>query len=283
MRKVSASLIAVAGASGLLCGSAVSSAALVHRYSFNTAASANDSLGTANGTINGTATVANGVLTTTGAAGQTNNVALPTTVGAGITGDFSIEDFVTIPTNPGNFSSLFSLSSAQSPGSATTGFLLLNPSRPAANNDMTVDFDQGAAGEVDIASAAPFPFGTTEHDVAVTYVAATNIATLYLDGAVVGTGSVAGALATGLASFNLSAVSNGAFDGIAGNPPYNDPGIAGTTDDFRIYNSALTAGQVGADFTAGPNATIAVPEPATLGLVAVVGGAALARRRGRTA
>jgi hypothetical protein len=56
----------------------------------------------------------------------------------------------------------------------------------------------------------------------------------------------------------------------------------GTIDEFRIYNTALSAAQVAADATAGPNAfgTVAVPEPTTILMLGLsAGGLLLLRRR----
>lgn len=260
----------------VLGGAAVSSADLVHRYSFNNG-TANDSVGTANGTVNGAAVIAAGGLTTTGGSGD--YVSLPAGVGTGITGDFTVEQFVTIPTNPNNFSSLFSLSS---PGNRN--FFLVNPSRPNANGTLSANFQQktgvvngGDDTEVDIrpATTTPFPFGVTQHDVAITYVAATNLVTVYLDGTSIASGSIAAALSG--SSLNLEALTSLGNSGINGNGPFGDASLTGTTDEFRIYNSALTSQQAAASFTAGPNAV--VPEPAALGLLGLVGLAAARRRR----
>ena len=60
---------------------------------------------------------------------------------------------------------------------------------------------------------------------------------------------------------------------------FNDASINGSTDEFRVYNTALTAAQVQASFAAGPTA---VPEPLSAGLLgtALLG---LMMRRLRTA
>src|SRR5690349_18358926 len=79
----------------LLCGSA--NAQLLHRYDFETAGSANDTIGTANGTIYGSAVVAGGFLNTPGTAGGLNAgvpqncVGLPVSAVAGITNAFTIQ------------------------------------------------------------------------------------------------------------------------------------------------------------------------------------------------
>lgn len=270
---------------GLLCLSSAS-AQLAHRYSFTTDGS--DSVGTADGLISGNAVIAGGMLTTTG--GNGDYLALPSNVAAGITGDFTIETFVTLPTNPNNFASLFSLSA-----SGNRNFFLVNPSRPNAGGSLSANFQEkdgsnvnGAAdSEVDVrpGSGASFPFGA-QHDLAITYVSLSNVVTLYLDGTAIASGSIAGAV--GGPSFNLATVSGGgtaagqiSSNGINGNGPFGDASINGSTNDFRIFSSALTADQVAAVDGAGADATNAaigalVPEPSTwvamvMSLVALCG------------
>ena len=72
-------------------------AQLLHRYNFQTAGSANDIVGTANGTLYGTATVSGGALNTSGNLGSLsggipqNCLSLPAAAVAGITNAFSLE------------------------------------------------------------------------------------------------------------------------------------------------------------------------------------------------
>lgn len=61
-----------------------------------------------------------------------------------------------------------------------------------------------------------------------------------------------------------------------GRSPFDaDNWTSGSVDEFRIFNHALSAAAVAADFAAGPNV---VPEPSTLALT-LIGGLALLRRR----
>ncbi len=237
-------------------------AQLAHRYSFDDG-TGNDSVGTANGTLVGSGnTISGGMLTTNGS----GSLSLPASVGTGITGNFSVEMFVTIPTNPGNFSSLFSLSS---PGNRN--FFLLNPSRPNAGGAFTGAFQQqpvysgmnapnNTNQEVDI-SGGTFGFGT-EQDVVVTYSTLNNTITLYLNGTSVASGSITAAL-NGTNTFNLQTLVSGGQSGINGNGPFPDPGINGSTNDYRIFSNTLTAAQVTALHNLGND-----PTNAAIGLVA---------------
>lgn len=260
---------------GFMC-LASANAQLAHRYSMT---DANDSVGTANGQIAGNAAFTDGQLVTSGNSGDF--LALPTTVGAGITGSFSVQTFVTITANPNNFSSLFSLSS---PGNRN--FFLVNPSRPNANGNLSANFQQkvgvGTGGpdtEVDIQAGGSFPFGAAQHDVAITYVSSTNVVTVYLDGSQVASGSIAAALSG--ASLNLETLTSLGSNGVNGGGPFGDQSINGATNDFRIFSSALTPAQVAALDLAGADASnvaiaALVPEPSTwvtmlVSLAAVVG------------
>ena len=68
---------------------------------------------------------------------------------------------------------------------------------------------------------------------------------------------------------------NTTFEGI-GATSWGDPGMTGTVDEFRIYSGELSAGEVTANFAAGPNTII--PEPSGLALV-LVGSLLTIRRR----
>jgi MYXO-CTERM domain-containing protein len=80
---------------------------------------------------------------------------------------------------------------------------------------------------------------------------------------------------TNVATNDLSNI-NTTFEGI-GATSWNDPGMTGTVDEFRIYSGELTAGEVTTSLAAGPN-TI-VPEPSGLALALFGGLLAIRRRR----
>ena len=269
MRKLSASLVVAGG----LLSLASANAQLAHRYTFTTNGA--DSVGGANGTLAGFATISGGMLTTTGAAGD--NLTLPSSVGTGITGSFSIETYVTRNETGGNFSTLFSFASDQN------DFVLLNPDRSGSGtsgNLKQVGINGG--NEFNVKNGVAFTQGI-EQQVVLTYTAGTGAANLYLNGSLAGTGT----FGTG---FNFQAVSSGAFDGIGGNAPFTtDQTFNGMTDDFRIYSQALTATQVSTLYGAAgqPNLTNAqiaadvVPEPSVWTTVLVGVGALLGLQRFR--
>src|SRR5580692_4988537 len=130
---------------------ATADAQLAHRYSLN--GDGTDSVAGANGTLNnpgGTVSFSSTALTTTNA-NSTDFLSLPSSVGTGITGDFSIEDWLTQNGSETAFTSIFSLSTS------TSNFILFNPNRNGAGT--TADFDQpgitngGAGTEVNVTTS----------------------------------------------------------------------------------------------------------------------------------
>ena len=245
-------------------------AVLVHRYDFNTANSANDSVGTANGTLVNGATVANGVLTTVGGGSGQGGTApaanLPGAATAGITGDFSIQTFFT-QTTVANFATLFSLATNQD------NFLIAVPNRGDTN---ALSLAARVNGGNQLILNGPALVSGTQYSMTGTYLASSGLLSLYINGAFVQSGTITG--------LNLSSFT--AFNGISGNAPYPDPAFTGTNADFRIFNNALTAAQVSTLRGLGPDATnaqinAAVPEPSTVIMLTAVGMGGLFLRRRR--
>lgn len=271
-----------------------SRAGVVHQYTFNQG-NANDSVGTANGTVNsshttltvtGSGATAQGKVTTDGTpastAGAAVGVTLPSTLSNGITGDFTIEQFLTVAAQSAT-------GVAFSIAKDTTHFLLLNPSRNGG--PVTAVFDDGGSA-VSLAPATgtipttPGTSGTNlNHMVALTYQASTGNVAMYLDGVSLVTGTLpakgsAGSPFGSTATTNVLADIVGSFNGVNGNSPTTtDASLNGSTDEFRILNNVQSTAQVLTDFTAGP--TVGVPEPATLGL-SMLGALGLLARRRRT-
>ena len=111
----------------LLLGLSPAYADLVHRYDFATDAS--DSVGAADGTLEGTASISGGVLTTTNVLGQwtagapANGVLVPASAVSGITGPFTVEMWADISFG-GGYTTAFSFSDT-----TTSNYVLATPAR----------------------------------------------------------------------------------------------------------------------------------------------------------
>jgi len=232
------------GLAGLLAVSA--NAQLLHRYDFETAGSANDTVGTAHGTRYGSATIIGGALNTTGATGTLsggvpqNCVGLPASAVAGISGPFSIEIWYLANYN-GGYCTLFSFS-----GGTTADYVLATPARGTSpwQSDVSVIGGGGSTTE-QLANQIYCDQGSLRQ-MLVTY-DGTNV-TYYLNGAL---SSYAGLQNTFVdTGLDLSSLT---YIGIAGGAPWPDNTINGKVYDFRIYGQALTLNQVAAIYELGTN------------------------------
>lgn len=224
------------------------SAQLLHRYDFETAGNASDRVGTAHGTLRGTATVSGGALNTTGAAGglsggvPQNCVSLPASAVAGITNAFSVEVWFSCSPN-GGWNTLYSFSANN-----TANYVLATPAADYLPNPSRIAVKGGGGNAAELlANQTPTTNGIV-HNMAVTY-DGTNV-TYYLDGALPTFSGLQNSFAD--PGLNLSSMT---YIGIAGGAPFGDPTIKGKVYDFRIYGQALTAAQVAVLYSLGTNAS----------------------------
>jgi hypothetical protein len=224
---------------------------LLHRYNFTS--NANDSVGTAHGTLRGSATISGGALNTTSVAGglsggvPQNGVQLPPAAVAGITGPFTIESWF-VANFGGGYTTLFSFS-----GNTTASYVLATPARGNSPYASTVSVIGGGGSFGEQQASEQYQDNGVQHQMMVTY-DGTNLS-YYIDGAL---GAFSGLPPTvndpGLVLSTLT------YIGINGGSPWADNSINGSTRDFRIYGKALTASQVAGLYALGPdaaNATIA--------------------------
>ncbi|MES2476602.1 MAG: LamG-like jellyroll fold domain-containing protein [Verrucomicrobiota bacterium] len=210
-------------------------AQLLHRYDFAT--NANDSVGTAHGTLAGSATISGGSLNTTAVAGGLNagvvqnGAALPSSAVSGINGAFTIETWFSANYG-GGFASLFSFSDG-----TTANYVLATPARGNAPYASTISVIGGGSGGTEKQASAQFQDNGVLHHAVITYDG--NTLSYFIDGAL---DSFQGLPATLTASgLNLSALP---VIGINGGSPWPDNSINGSTLDFRIYGQALTPAQI---------------------------------------
>ncbi|HZI31224.1 MAG TPA: LamG-like jellyroll fold domain-containing protein, partial [Candidatus Binatia bacterium] len=264
-----------AALTGLLIAlGASANAQLAHRYDFTT--DANDSVGTANGTLKGTATISGGSLNTDGSAGNwssgapLNGVMLPSSAVAGITGAFTIEVWYNVSFNSG-FCTSFSFSDGDTVNHGN--YVLGTPARgnsPYASSIAVVGGGGSFTGPGDIQASERWSDTAELYSMMLTYDGTT--LTYYQNGALDPFGfDAANTLSPSFSDpgLNLSTLTS---IGIAGGSPWPDNSVKGQTLDFRIYNQSLSANQVAAVYALGSDASnssinsaiAAVPEPSSL-------------------
>jgi DUF1680 family protein len=208
---------------------------LTHRYTFNTDAS--DSVGTANGALQGGAVIANGALVLNGGGAY---LALPANLVTGYTA-ITVEAWVT-DNGSSPWARIFDF------GNGTSDYMFL--SLPAGTGNLRGAYTtSGAGGEQLLQWAGGRPPVGQGTAIAWTSDAATHTGTLYVNGAVV-------AVNTGL---TLSPASLGpTTNNWLGRSQYaGDPYFNGSIDELRIYNVALSSNAVYQDYLA------ALPPPVT--------------------
>ncbi|MGA2246221.1 MAG: LamG-like jellyroll fold domain-containing protein [Verrucomicrobiota bacterium] len=247
-----------AGLSLLALPCLLSAQTLVHRYSF--VSTANDSVGTANGTIvapNGgsACTIANGLqLPGGGGPGFSGYVTLPAGILVGNT-NITLECWVT--QNTGNtWACIWDFNNGQ------TDRIGLCPINNNDGGHLDVEVNPNN-DEVDVNSPLTFPSGVETY-VTYTYNDATLVGNLYTNAALVAT-----------ATFPNNTYSPGSIGGPSGTPnnqfgqdPYNDPQFQGTIYEFRIWNGVVSQRYLVASAVVGPSVVINNLTPTSASLAA---------------
>ena len=274
----------------LLSAASANAANLSHRYSFNDG-TANDSVGSANGTLKNTATVSGGLLNLnnpnfTGPGTAGGYLALPASI-IPATGSVTIEQWFTF-TGSGFFTEAWTFSNNNNdtnpPTDVNGQYLMHTISAPqngaiANSGSHIAQATSGYTTETDAFSttAGLGAGGGGYLDDGGTYMAATviNGAAGTLSYYIFRVSDGLGGLQQSVTAIPLSSYSfTNAYLGRSAFPVDNS--TSGTVDEFRIYTDALTTAQILADFQAGPNA---VPEPASLALLTLGAAALLSRRK----
>ncbi len=236
---------------------AISNAALIHRYSFDT--DATDSIGSLDGTATAGTTFAGGQLVMDGAdewvdlSGATLNIASFSEV--------TIEYWGTVTPNNAGFFSAFGFGAEG--GGTGSSYLLLQPNRAA---DTAYRAEITNVGFTNSAGFNGTPVtDTSEHHFAVTVDGTT--LTTYLDGNLVGSVAIGSHTLAGL-GLTHARIGHGVFTG--------DPDYVGSINEFRIYDNVLSGAEVGSSFALGADT---VPEPSSTALLGLGGLALILRRR----
>lgn len=241
-----ASTPSAAGAGGDADDCFAYQAALVHRYSFNTiGVTADDSIGTAHGSIVGAAVTASGKLELAGADSD-QHVDLPNGLIRGFE-DATFEAWVNW--NGGDiwqrifdFGASYEGEDLQGGGST---YLFLTPKDLYGALRLVYSIG-GAAAETVLDADVQLPTGTTSH-VAAVVDDTHDLLSLYLDGTLQGSVAFRGELAA------LNDVNNW----LGRSQFVIDNDLGATLYEFRIYSAALTEADLAASYAAGP-------DPATL-------------------
>ena len=233
---------------------------LQHRYSFTSDAS--DSVGGANGTLIGNANIANGALNLPGGGdsdGPQGYVSLPDGI---VSNDTSITVECWLTDNGGlTWAEGWCFGdSAAGPGAPPnngTAYISLIPH--SGEDDFRAAFNLTGGDEVDVIdSAGALPLNTEEYAV-VTYDAASATARLYLNGAQVGVAAI---------STNLAPSAYGdTFNNWIGRDEFGgDPMFAGSIDEMRIWNAAVSPAYIALSALAGPNVVVTNPTPVSVSI-----------------
>ncbi|MBA4107903.1 MAG: hypothetical protein C0485_19395 [Pirellula sp.] len=268
--------------------SSTADAALRHRYSFTSDAS--DSVGGANGTVvdpgAATAVFAGGKLDLSANAGNGSNnivedafVDLPNGIvtaatNGGTAGQLTVEIWAQSAENR-NWAALFSAGTSNggegvSPGGNNADYIQVIPQNGQNGRIRTTThrLGVGAEGLVDFGSA--MSTAQTTHVVSIFDQSGglPGTVSLYVDGSFIGSNPIA-------AGLNIGAMTDN--NNWLGRSQWPDSLFDGWYDEVRIYDHALSANEVTANFRGGPDAV--VPEPASLALAAGGLAAVAASRR----
>ena len=258
---------------------AFAGAALSHRYSFNDG-TARDSAGAAHGVAvngpriaNGQVNFANGAFVSDPLTGQ--YVDLPNQIAR--TPALTLETWVT-DRGSGTFAEIASFGTGtageRQPGVANPAAGFIGTEYVALIPSLNYNGQQGLTGTVrnlavveqPLVAPPPLP-RSAEHHVAYAVDFPTRTAALFLDGAEVGRRTIS--------------IDPSQFDQVndwLGRSQWSpDALFNGSINEFRIYDTALSAAEVSASFARGPDAV--VPEPSTLCAGASAGLLLLLRRR----
>lgn len=258
----------------LLVSSASVDAALIHLYDFNesTGTSVTDSIGGANGSIvgEGASRISGQVSLPGGASATAPYIDLPNGLISSLTST-TIEGWVT-PTGTQAWGRVFDFGDSlgeelNAPGGGGEGkdYFLLSFNRGTELNTQRIEIrneNPAGGGVTTIDSNAMQVIGEQFH-FAVTFEAGagaggSNLITQYRDGAV---------LSSGETPINLSDI-NDVNNWLGRSNWTGDANAQADFNEFRIYDTALDAGEVAASYNAG---VTPIPEPSVLALVALTG------------
>lgn len=239
------------------------SAILTHRYSFDTDVS--DSVGTAHGTLQSGATVSGGQLQVNGTGAFAN---LPGgTIAINTYSAITLEMWSTQPAINQGFSMTASFGGTWGNG---FGQNYLNIATTRGDNvsrgAIAITPDQNEPWLDEVGSNGAELNDAAQHYYALV-VTSTQIG-FYVDGALQGTMQNLGSASIAGLSNDFAYLGKGVYS--------VDGTVNGSINEFRIWNEALSGGQIGQNFLLGPSV---VPEPSTIALAGLGLAALILRKR----
>lgn len=250
LRRIGCSLGAALVASALIFSVSDAQAALKHRYSFTS--DATDSVGGANGTLMGGASVLDGKAQFPGGSNE-DYIELPPgliTNYTTVTFEFWTEVF-----DVGIWSEIFAFGN-QTTGGEGANMVMFTPHTGSTPPDFRMSYAQAAPGYNDerVVNGSGVLDNVGQINVTCVYDPPKSAMSLYTNGTLVGT--LSPVASTGARGFSLTNVIN--TRSWLGRSLYNaDAPFAGTIDEFRIYDEALGPLRVFANSKAGPNTVLA--------------------------
>ena len=233
---------------------------LVHRYSFNDG-TANDSVGNANGTLVGSASISGGQLVlpnTTSVGPALDYLQLPAGIltnsanGAHNDVAVTVEAWATINSDQYTWANLFDFGNRDGSGQAEYDIHVCVHAADDATIAGISDSDNANVDYqfIDLGSGSSLDGSTEEHVTAVFDPPAGYVA-IYLNGVLTG------------ANYNVTIPMSGvqAVRNLIGADNWPDPGMQGSVDEFRIYDGALSANEIAATQALGPNQLLSVASP----------------------
>jgi hypothetical protein len=237
-------------------------ATLIHRYSFTGTDDTSDSVGSAPGSLNGTATTTGGQLVLDGTQGT--SMTLPAGILSGLS-EVTIEAWATFPTTLQTNAYLFAFGNQDINGG---GENYIDFCAHNLNLVSQANFGQGDANGAPAALMErdaviqPVLDLETNIQIAVVYHPLAGIESFYTNGVLAASTSMFNVLIDPVAYvdsvFNSSSILTYTLGAdpvnFIGQSLYNiDLGTQASVDEFRIYSTALTASQIAADNALGPN------------------------------
>jgi uncharacterized repeat protein (TIGR03806 family) len=219
---------------------------LKHRWSFS---DLTDSIGGANATLVGSATVSGGDLQLPGGGTFANYASINISDTLAINPSISVEAWVTLNALQ-NWSKVW-MFGQDGGGEPALSYINFTPRTGVAGNPPKLDFDPANDAEFNTTGGANPPALVTGHEyhaVAV-YDSGFNLMTLYIDGVPVDTGAM-GQHTIQQLGFNTGRFGCGYF--------FGDPDLTGSIDELRIYAGVLTTNDVANSFQAGPDTLFSI-------------------------